>query len=64
MNTLIVLGLAAAVLFAAAGSLLPNRVQPPQIIYMQAPPPADQSGAGCLPLIILAGVVLLAFTLR
>ncbi|NTU79081.1 MAG: hypothetical protein HGA45_06720 [Chloroflexales bacterium] len=64
MNTLIVLGLAAAVLFAAAGSLLPNRVQPPQIIYVQAPLTDQAGGAGCLPLIILAGVVLLAFTLR
>ncbi len=63
MEHLIVLSLAAAVLLAAVGDLLPNRVQPPQIVYMQAP--ADQAGsAGCLPLIILVGVILAAITLR
>lgn len=59
MENLLFLGLAAAVLFAAAGSLLPGRAELPQIIYVQAPL-ADQSGAGCLPLIILVAVVLAA----
>jgi hypothetical protein len=63
MENLIVLGLAAAVLFAAAGSMLPNRVQPPQIIYVQAPFADQTGGAGCLPLIILGVVVLAAIIL-
>jgi hypothetical protein len=61
MENLILLGLAAAILLTAAGSVLPNRVQPPQIIYVQAPP--TDAGAGCLPLLILVGVVLAAITL-
>ena len=62
MENLLFLGLAAAVLFAAAGSLFPGRAQPPQIIYVQAPL-TDQSGAGCLPLIILVAVILAAIIL-
>jgi len=57
METLILLGLAMTVLFTAMGSLLPSRAQPPQIIYVQAAP-AEPSGTGCLPLLILVGFVL------
>lgn len=63
MESLIFLGLAAAVLLAAVASLLPSRPQPPQIIYVQTAP-AEPSGSGCLPLLILVGVIVvaLAFT--
>ena len=57
METLILLGLATTVLFTALSSLFSSRVQQPQIIYVQAAP-AEPSGTGCLPLIILVGVVL------
>ena len=62
MENLLFLGLAAAVLFATAGSLFPGRAQPPQIIYVQAPLTDQSSGAGCLPLIILVAVILAAIT--
>lgn len=58
METLILTGLLAALIFAAIGGLLRRRPASPQIIYVYAP---DESagGAGCLPLIVLVGVVLL-----
>ena len=62
MENLLFLGLAAAVLFAAVGSLFPGRVQPPQIIYVQAPLTDQTSSTGCLPLIILVAVILAAIT--
>jgi hypothetical protein len=62
MENLILFGLAAAVLFTAIGSLFPSRVPPPQIIYVQAPLTNQSSGTGCLPLIILAAVILAAIT--
>lgn len=62
METLIIFGLAAAVLFTAAWSLLGQRSQPPQIIYVQAAPPTS-GGTGCLPLIILIAVILFALRL-
>jgi len=57
METLILLGLATTILFTAMGSLLPNRAQPPQIIYVQTVP-TEPSGTGCLPLIFLVGFIL------
>lgn len=62
METLIILGLAAAVLFTAAWSLLSQRSQPPQIIYVQAAP-TETGGTGCLPLVILIAVILFALRL-
>lgn len=62
METLISFGLAAAVFVTTAWSLLGQRPQPPQIIYVQAAP-TQASGAGCLPLIILIAVILFALRL-
>lgn len=62
MENLILVGLAAAVLLTAAGNLFPNRPQPPQIIYVRAQL-AEPRGTGCLPLVILIAVILLAITL-
>lgn len=59
MENLIILGLAAVVLLTAAASVIPNRPQPPQIIYVQTTP-TEPTGTGCLPLLILVGVVLAA----
>jgi len=63
MNNLIVLGLFTVVLVSLVGGLFPNRPQPPQVIYVQAPNREPISGNGCLPLILLLVVVLLAIGL-
>ncbi|NTU85421.1 MAG: hypothetical protein HGA45_39720 [Chloroflexales bacterium] len=60
MNALILIGLVAAVLLAAIGRMVAPQPQPPQIIYVQATPMESTGGAGCLPLLILVGVILLA----
>jgi hypothetical protein len=62
METLIIFGLVAAVLVTTAWSLLGQRPQPPQIIYVQAAPP-EAGGTGCLPLIVLIAVILFALRL-
>jgi hypothetical protein len=58
LENLIFLGLAAAVLLAAVASL-PSRPQPPQIIYLQTTP-TEPGGSGCLPLLLLVGVIVAA----
>ena len=63
MNTLIILSLAAAVILAAVGRLGPPQAQPPQIIYVQTAPADTADGTGCLPLLILVGVIVLAIAL-
>lgn len=64
MNALIFIGLVAAVLVAAVGRRVTPQPQPPQVVYVQVAPTESPSGGGCLPLIILAGIVLLALALR
>ncbi len=59
MNTLILVGLSVAVLIAAVGRGATSQPQPPQIIYVVAQPEPAR-GAGCLPLLILGLVILLA----
>lgn len=66
MEHTILLGLGAAVLLTAISGLLahpPQPPQPPQIIYVQTAPPQPTGGAGCLPLLILAAVILVAIGL-
>ena len=60
METLILIGLAAAVLLTAIGSLATSQPEPPQIVYVQALPTETPGGTGCLPLLILVGVILFA----
>lgn len=61
MNTLILIGLTAAVIFTIILGTFTRQPEPPQIIYIQAAPvEPEASGVGCLPLIILAVVILLA----
>jgi hypothetical protein len=60
MNALILIGLVAAVLLAAVGRMVVPQPQPPQIIYVQAAPAEAAGGVGCLPLLILVAVILLA----
>lgn len=62
MNTVIVIGLVAAVLLVAVGRIGSPQPQPPQIIYVQVAP-VESAGGGCLPLVILVGVILLAIAL-
>lgn len=63
MNTVIVIGLVAAVLLVAVGRIGSPQPQPPQIIYVQVAPVESAGGVGCLPLVILVGVILLAIAL-
>lgn len=58
MENLIILGLAAAVLIPAIAGARGRQPQPPQIIYVQHVAPEAPSGSGCLPLLVLIGVVL------
>jgi hypothetical protein len=60
MNVLILVGLSVAVLLTAVGRRAPSQAQPPQVIYVQAAPVESPSGTGCLPLLILVGVILFA----
>lgn len=61
MSSMLILGLAAAVLLATiTNSAVAERPQPPQIIYVQSAAPAEPSGSGCLPLLIVLGVILAA----
>lgn len=60
----ILLGAGALILCGAlaANTLFP-RAQPPQIIYVRADPPElkrDEGAGGCLPLVVLALVVIIA----
>lgn len=58
MENLIILGLAAVMLMVALAGARGQQPQPPQIIYVQHVAPEEPSGSGCLPLLILIGVVL------
>ena len=58
MNTMILIGLAAAVILAAVGRMAAPQAQMPPIIYVQAAPDEETGGAGCMPLIILVAVIL------
>lgn len=58
MENVIILGLAAAVLMVALAGARGQEPQPPQIIYVQQVAPEEPSGSGCLPLLLLIGVVL------
>jgi hypothetical protein len=58
MENLIMLSLAAAVLLAAVAGARGQQPQPPQIIYVQQVAPEEPRGSGCLPLLVLLGVVL------
>lgn len=60
MSSLIIIGLAAAVLLTAFGRAVTSQPQMPQIIYVQATPTDSTTSVGCLPLLILVGVILLA----
>jgi hypothetical protein len=64
MPTTILVGLVAAALLAAVARLVIRTPQPPQIIYVQVAPaePQAQPG-GCLPLLVLLLVVLVALAL-
>jgi hypothetical protein len=65
MNVLILVGLLVAVLLASVVRSATGQPQPPQVIYLQAAPTEPARGAGCLPLLVLLGVILLAvFGLR
>jgi hypothetical protein len=66
MSTLILVGLSVAVLLAAAYRSTPSQPQPPQIIYVVQPAQVEPTGGtGCLPLLVLVGVALIAIaTLR
>jgi hypothetical protein len=57
MENLIMLGLAAAVLLAAVAGARGQQPQPPQIVYVQHVAPEESGGSGCLPLLVLIGVV-------
>ena len=59
MNTMILIGLAAAVILAAVGRMVAPQAQMPQIVFVQAASEEETGGAGCLPLIILVAVILL-----
>ncbi|HMQ29676.1 MAG TPA: hypothetical protein PKD53_03065 [Chloroflexaceae bacterium] len=48
-----------AIIAGIIASMASGRPQPPQIIYVQVAP-VEPSGTGCLPLIILMSVVVLA----
>ena len=59
MNTMILIGLAAAVILAAVGRMVAPQAQMPQIVFVQAVPEEGTGRAGCMPLIILVAVILL-----
>lgn len=61
MNTLIILGLAAFALTTIARMSMSPPI-PPQIIVVQSAPVDPSGGTGCLPLLVLVGVILLAIT--
>lgn len=61
MQNLIILGLAAVVIAAIAGATRTPPPPQPQFVILQPALPAEQGSTGCLPLLILAGVVLAAF---
>lgn len=63
MNTTILIGLVAAVLLAAVGRLVQPQPQSPPVIYVQIPSAEPAGDTGCLPLLILVGVILLAIAL-
>lgn len=60
MNSLLLIGLVAAVLVTAAWRMVAQQPSPPQIIVVQAAPTAPEGGAGCMPLILLVGAIVLA----
>jgi hypothetical protein len=63
MNTMILIGLVTAVLLAAVGRMVQPQPQSPPVIYVQIPLAEPAGDSGCLPLLILVGVILLAITL-
>lgn len=62
MSTTILIGVVAAVLFAVVMHMFDRQPQPPQIIYVQVTP-TEPSSMGCLPLLVLILVVLVAVSL-
>lgn len=61
MPTLLILSLAAIIVLTMLRSLAPRQPQPPQIIYVQTvPQDTTTSAGGCLPLIVLLALILLA----
>ncbi|MFV9505492.1 MAG: hypothetical protein AB4911_13130 [Oscillochloridaceae bacterium umkhey_bin13] len=64
MFTMIVVGLVTAVLLAVVARWLVRTPEPPPVIYLQVVSIEPQpQGNGCLPIIILIGVILFALTL-
>lgn len=59
MENLIAISLAALVVLAVLAGTASDQPQPPQVVYIQ-PLPAEPSGGGCLPLLLLVGVILAA----
>jgi hypothetical protein len=60
MNTIILIGMVATVILATVGRMVAPQAQLPQIVFVQAAPDEEMGGVGCLPLIILVAVILLA----
>lgn len=61
MSTLILIGLAVAVLLFVFGRSKISQPQPPQIVYYVQTAPVEQApGTGCLPLLALAALGLIA----
>lgn len=63
METLIIFGLLALVGMALLQALLPARPTQPQVVYVVTEPQPAQSGAGCLPAILIFIALVVALRL-
>lgn len=63
MNIILIVGLAVTLLISVAQSFEARRPQPFTIVYLQEPLEQTDGSSGCLALLILVGVILIAITL-
>jgi hypothetical protein len=55
--------LALVILIVLTGSLYaPSQPAPPPVVVIQVDRPGEQQASGCLPLLLLAGAILVALT--
>ena len=64
MNSLIITGMVVAVIFVVIRGMVTSQAPAPSIIYVQAAPTDVASGAGCLPLILLIGIIVCVINFR
>lgn len=57
METLLLLGMAVLILLAAVATIGAQRPHPPQVIYVQTVP-VETPRAGCAPLLIAIGIII------